>query len=125
LRLSQNLCKPILSDQTVMPGLTRHPPGLQGIAGQARNDSGFNDPDIYTKVETVSRSGLESALSRLSQHLCNPGPALNILARLADTQRSEQVFMLFDESSHPIGIGLAVFAQTPSDRFVDEEFGLS
>jgi hypothetical protein len=44
-------------------GLTRHPPGLQGIghkptlnkhgAGQACNDSGFNDPDIYTKVETV------------------------------------------------------------------------
>jgi len=46
MRLSQNLCKPISSDSTVMPELIRHPHELQG-------DWAIRPPAINTVRVTV------------------------------------------------------------------------
>jgi len=51
-----------------MPGLTRHPYDLQGIAGQARNDGEFNVQEVYTKFETVSS---ETVLGRVNIDILN------------------------------------------------------
>jgi len=49
---------------------------------------------------------------------------LQILASFADRERGHLRAVLFDEGAHPRRVGLAVVAQRPADRLVDEELRL-